>query len=76
MKLAQHVPAPQQLSSSMMPWQGVQEQKKDKDSRRGLMVLLSRRRKQLAYLRRADFASYVKVRPPSNLLRNMRPFIR
>jgi small subunit ribosomal protein S15 len=36
--------------------------KKDKSSRRGLMILLSRRKKQLKYLRKTDFESYAKVR--------------
>lgn len=39
-----------------------EEHKKDKSSRRGLMILLSRRRKQLKYLRKKDFESYRKVR--------------
>jgi small subunit ribosomal protein S15 len=42
-----------------------EEHKKDKSSRRGLMILLSRRKKQLKYLRKKDFDAYVKVRAPA-----------
>lgn len=38
-----------------------QEHKKDHHTRRGLLILLSRRRKQLKYLRRQDFERYVQV---------------
>ena len=41
-----------------------QTHRKDHDSRRGLYILLSRRRKQLKYLRKKDFDTYVKARPP------------
>jgi small subunit ribosomal protein S15 len=43
-----------------------EEHKKDKHSRRGLMILLSRRKKQLRYLRKKDFDSYVKARPAAS----------
>lgn len=39
--------------------------RKDHAGRRGLLILLSRRRKMLKYLRKKDFDAYVKVWRPS-----------
>lgn len=48
-----------------------QDHRKDHHGRRGLLILLSRRRKSLRVLRRKDFDAYVKVwRSPSPCLQS------
>ena len=48
-----------------------EEHRKDHASRRGLIILLSRRRKMLQYLREKDFDTYVKVRPAHAIAVNL-----